>query len=54
LTPFTTVAGTDVIASDEPVEDIQESMIVDTDDQMTLAKKRKINGISVGAQAVKA
>jgi dTDP-glucose 4,6-dehydratase len=54
LTPFPTVAGTDVIASDEPVEDIQESMIVDTDDQMTLAKKRKINGISVGAQAVKA
>lgn len=54
LTPFPTVAGTDVIASDEPVEDIQESMIVDADEQMTLAKKRKINGISAGAQAVKA
>jgi dTDP-glucose 4,6-dehydratase len=54
LTPFPTVAGTDVIAGEEPVEDIRENMLVDSDDQMTLlAKKRKIEGNSTGAQAVK-
>jgi dTDP-glucose 4,6-dehydratase len=54
LTPFPTVAGTDVIASEEPIEDIHESMLIDSDDQMTLAKKRKIDETSSGPQAVKA
>ncbi|CAG8977401.1 hypothetical protein HYALB_00007031 [Hymenoscyphus albidus] len=46
LTPFPTVEGKDVVAGTEPVEDISEAMIVDSDDKMTLAKKRKIDGSS--------
>jgi len=53
LTPFPTVAGTEVIASEEPIEDIHENMVVDNEDQMTLTKKRKIDGTST-AQAVHA
>jgi len=53
LTPFPTVAGTEVIAGDEVVEDINEAMVVDSDDKMTLGKKRKIDG-PAGAQAVQA
>jgi dTDP-glucose 4,6-dehydratase len=53
LTPFPTVAGTEVIASEEVVEDINEAMVVDSDDKMTLGKKRKIDGAG-GAQAVQA
>ncbi|KAG4419765.1 hypothetical protein IFR04_007075 [Cadophora malorum] len=41
LTPFPTVTGTEVVASNELVEDIHDNMIVDSDDKMTLAKKRK-------------
>jgi dTDP-glucose 4,6-dehydratase len=52
LTPFPTVAGSDVIASEEPVENIKDDMVVDSEDQMTLAKKRKIDGST--AQAVQA
>ena len=52
LTPFPTVAGTDVIASEEPIENINDDMVVDSDDKMTLAKKRKID-VST-AQAVQA
>jgi hypothetical protein len=50
LTPFPTVAGTEVIADDvEPVEDIKEDMVLDSEDHMTLAKKRKIDGQPVAA-----
>lgn len=49
LTPFPTVAGTEVIASEEPLEDLQGDMVVDHDDQMTLAKKRKIDGLPTQA-----
>ncbi|PBP17432.1 dTDP-glucose 4,6-dehydratase [Diplocarpon rosae] len=41
LTPFPTVAGTEVVASHEKVEEISDNMIVDSDDKTTLAKKRK-------------
>jgi dTDP-glucose 4,6-dehydratase len=45
LTPFPTVAGTEVIASEEPIEEISDKMVVDEDEKMTLAgKKRKIDG----------
>jgi dTDP-D-glucose 4,6-dehydratase len=47
LTPFPTVAGTEVIASEDVVEDINDDMVVDDDDKMTLAKKRKIDGSGV-------
>ncbi|TVY56130.1 Trifunctional UDP-glucose 4,6-dehydratase/UDP-4-keto-6-deoxy-D-glucose 3,5-epimerase/UDP-4-keto-L-rhamnose-reductase RHM2 [Lachnellula cervina] len=53
LTPFPTVTGTEVVASTEPVEDISEAMVVDSDDKMTLGKKRKIDG-NVNGQAVQA
>jgi len=53
LTPFPTVTGTEVVASEEPVEDINEAMVVDSDDKMTLGKKRKIDG-NGAAQAVQA
>jgi dTDP-glucose 4,6-dehydratase len=44
LTPFPTVAGTEVIASEEPIEEISDKMVVDEDEKMTLAgKKRKID-----------
>ena len=49
LTPFPTVAGTEVIASEEPVEDIKEDMLVDSEDHMTLGKKRKVDGRPVAA-----
>lgn len=49
LTPFPTVAGVDVIASEEPVADIPEAMIVDVEDKMTLAKKCKIDTNGVAA-----
>ena len=42
LTPFPTVAGTEVIADQEPIDDIKEDMVVDSEDHMTLAKKRKV------------
>lgn len=44
LTPFPTVAGTEVIASEEVVEDIKDDMVVDNQDHMILAKKRKMEG----------
>ncbi|TVY48002.1 Trifunctional UDP-glucose 4,6-dehydratase/UDP-4-keto-6-deoxy-D-glucose 3,5-epimerase/UDP-4-keto-L-rhamnose-reductase [Lachnellula occidentalis] len=46
LTPFPTVTGTEVVASTVPVEDISEAMVVDSDDKMTLGKKRKMEGNS--------
>jgi dTDP-glucose 4,6-dehydratase len=44
LTPFPTVAGTEVIADSEPVEDIKEDMVMGRDNKMTLEKKRKVDG----------
>jgi len=43
LTPFPTVAGTEVIADQEPIVEIREDMVVDSEDNMTLAKKRKVD-----------
>ena len=43
LTPFPTVAGTEVIADQEPIVEIKEDMVVDSEDNMTLAKKRKVD-----------
>lgn len=43
LTPFPAVAGTEVIADHEPVEDIKEDMVVDSEEHMTLAKKYSSN-----------
>jgi dTDP-D-glucose 4,6-dehydratase len=39
LTPFPTVAGSEVIASHELVEEIKEDMVVDSEDHLMLAKK---------------
>jgi dTDP-glucose 4,6-dehydratase len=44
LTPFPIVAGSEVFASEETAEDIGDNMVVDSDDKLTLAKKRKIDG----------
>ena len=41
LTPFPTVVGTEVEASEEVIEDIKDDMVVDSDEKMTLAKKTK-------------
>jgi dTDP-D-glucose 4,6-dehydratase len=46
LTPFPTVAGTEVIASSVVVEEVKDDMVVDSHDNMTLGKKRKLNGTS--------
>ena len=48
LTPFPVVAGKEVIASYETVEDLTENMVVDSEERMTLVKKRRTgeNGIA--------
>ena len=43
LTPFPTVEGTEVVANEEVVEDIADDMVIDSEDKMTLAKKRKVD-----------
>lgn len=42
LTPFPEVVGKTVVASNEPVEEFSEKMIVDSEDNLSLAKKRKV------------
>jgi dTDP-glucose 4,6-dehydratase len=50
LTPFPTVEGTEVIADDqEPIEDIEEDIVMDSEDRMKLAKKRKVDEAAVSA-----
>ena len=44
LTPFPIVAGSEVFASEETVEDVSDSMVLDGDDKLSLGKKRKIDG----------
>lgn len=53
LTPFPTVAGSEVVGDDHAVEELKEDMVVDSDDNMVLGKKRKLNGgLSVLGQTV--
>ncbi len=51
LTPFPIVAGKEVFASEETAEEVDDKMVVDGEDKMTLAKKRKVDGQSVAVQA---
>jgi dTDP-D-glucose 4,6-dehydratase len=44
LTPFPTVAGTRVIANEEPLEEFAEDIVVSEDDNLLPAKKRRVNG----------
>ncbi|KAF7864546.1 hypothetical protein EAF04_006678 [Stromatinia cepivora] len=48
LTPFPTVAGSEVVGDDHAVEEVKEEMVVDANDNMVLGKKRKLNGVSSG------
>lgn len=49
LTPFPTVAGTRLVANEEPLEDFADDIVVsDEDDGASLAKRRKVNGDANG------
>jgi dTDP-D-glucose 4,6-dehydratase len=47
LTPFPTVAGTQVIANEEPLEEFAEDIVMTRDeDGVILARRRKVNGVN--------